>query len=83
MWPISWPKTAATCVRVEVLDQRVGQQDVPEPGQGPRDAGVDQRPSRVPDQDVGAAEPEPVRHPLQAGRATGRGAAGGSARPAG
>ena len=65
MWPISWPKTAATCCGSRSSIERIGQQDVPEPGQGPRDAGIDQGPARVPDQDVGAAEPEPVRHPLQ------------------
>ena len=41
--------------------QGVGQQDVAEPGDGPVTPGVDERAAGVPDQDVGAAEPEPRR----------------------
>ena len=61
--------------RVQVLDQGVGQQDVAEPGQGPCHPGVDQNMPRVPDQDVRAAEPVPLRQVLKpvAERAGGQG----------
>ena len=46
---------------VQQLDQSVGQQDVAEPGQSPRDARVDHVAAGVPDEDVGAAETGSVR----------------------
>ena len=83
MWPISWPKTAATSTRAQRLDQGVGQQDVAEPGQDARHAGVDHDVPGVPDQDVGEAEPDPAGQALQPVARAGRRAAIGSARPGG
>ena len=53
-------------VIVQVIDQGIGQQDVAEPGQGTRHPGVDQGVPCVPDQNIGATEPEPMRQPFQA-----------------
>ena len=65
------------------LDQGVGEQDVAEPGQDPGHPGVDHQVSRVPDQDVGEAEPDPPGHALEPVGGADRPAGSGSATPGG
>ena len=75
MWPDLVAEDRGDLDGAQRLDEGVGQEDVAEPGQDPRHAGVDHHVPRVPDQEVGEAEARPAWPRARAG--------GGAGRPAG
>ena len=60
------PEDRGDLGRRQAVDQGVGEEDVAEPGQDPRDAGVHDHAVGVPDQDVRASEPRAPGDLLQA-----------------